>query len=157
MTQETTAAHERDWHEYGNYRQVHQNQMDRLIESGTVRTDELSFGEEKNARGEIAGATLSGRVRTASGAVLEVEKRFGVRYLRGRAQVRTVEYRYHAWLPGRSRRHLFRYDNHRGGPRRHGYGADGRELEAEPVADLPWLSEVIEEAQRLGAEASAAR
>ena len=157
MTQEPAAAHERDWHEYDNYRQVHQNQMARLIESGTVHADELIFGEERNARGEIAGATLGGRVRTASGAVLEVEKRFEVSYLRGRARVRTAEYRYHAWLPGRSRRHLFRYDNHRGGPRRHGYGADGRELEAEPVANLPWLSEVIEEAQRLGEEASAAR
>ena len=136
--------------------------MDRLIASGTASADESSFGEETDARGRIAKAWLSGRVYTASGAVLSVEKRFGVSYLRGRARVRTAEYRYHAWLPGPPRRDLFRYDNCHGGPdtlHRHGYGADGRELEAIPVAhaELPWLREVIEEAQRLGAEASAAR
>ena len=57
-------------------------------------------------------------------------------------EVRTGEYRYHAWLPGPPRRDLFRYDNCHGGLdtlHRHGYGPDGRELDPQPVthADLP--------------------
>ena len=152
----------RGWHEYGNYRLVHRNQMDRLIASGIVSADEAEFGEETDARGEIGKARLGGRVHTASGAVLSVEKEFEVRYRRGRAEVRTVEYRYHTWLPGPPRRDLFRYDNCHGGLdtlHRHGYGADGREEEPVPAAHaaLPWLSEAIEEAHRLGAASSAAR
>ena len=150
------ASRPRGWHEYGNYRLVHRNQMDRLIASGVVIADESDFEEETDARGEITEAELSGRVYTSSGAVLSPEKEFEVRYRRGRAEVRTREYRYHAWLPGPPRRDLFRYDNCHGGLdtlHRHGYAPDGRELDPLPVAhaDLPWLSEVIEEAQRLGA------
>ena len=108
--------------------------MDRLIASGIVSADEAEFGEETDARGGIARAWLIGRIRTASGA----------------------------WLPGPPRRDLFRYDNCHGGLdtlHRHGYGADGREEEPAPVAHaaLPWLSEAIEEAHRLGAAVSAAR
>ena len=150
------ASRPRGWHEYGNYRLVHRNQMDRLIASGVVIADESDFKEVTNARGEIVRASLIGRVHTACGAVLSPEKDFEVRYRRGRPEVRTSEYRYHAWLPGPPRRDLFRYDNCHGGLdtlHRHGYGPDGRELDPLPVAHaaLPWLSEVIEEAQRLGA------
>ena len=150
------ASRPRGWHEYGNYRLVHRNQMDRLIASGVVIADESDFAEVTGARGEIARAKLTGRIHIAGGVVLNVSKIFEVRYRRGRLEVRTDEYRYHAWLPGPPRRDLFRYDNCHGGLdtlHRHGYGPDGRELDPLPVAhaDLPWLSEVIEEAQRLGA------
>ena len=150
------ASRPRGWHEYGNYRVVHRNQMDRLIASGVVTADESDFEEEPDARGGIARARLIGRVHIAGGTVLNVSKLFTVRYRRGRAEVRTREYRYHAWLPGPPRLDLFRYDNCHGGLgtlHRHGYAPDGRGLDPLPVAhaDLPWLSEVIEEAQRIGA------
>ena len=151
----------RGWHEYGNYRLVHRNQMARLIAAGVVVADESTFREETDSRGEITEAGLIGRVHTAGGAVLSVEKDFEVRYRRGRVEVQTSEYRYHAWLPGPPLRDLFRYDNCHGGLdtlHRHGYGPDGRELAPRPVAHagLPWLSEVIEEAQRLGAASGGA-
>ena len=67
--------------------------------------------------------------------MLNVSKLFTVRYRRGRPEVRTREYRYHAWLPGPPRLDLFRYDNCHGGLgtlHRHGYGPDGRELDPLP-------------------------
>ena len=89
----TPGSRPRGWHEYGNYRLVHRNQMDRLIASGVVIADESSFAEDTDARGEITEARLIGRVHTACGAVLSPEKDFEVRYRRGRLEVRTSEYR----------------------------------------------------------------
>ena len=145
----------RNWHGFNNYREVHDSQMLRLAAEGVVAEDGLSFVERTDG-GALTSVELIGRVLTTSGAVLAVEKQLGVRYVRGRPEVLTDEYRYHAWLPGPPRRDLFRYDNCHGGLdtlHRHGYGPDGRELDPLPVAHaaLPWLSEVIEEAQRLGA------
>ena len=150
----------RDWHGFDNYRQVHDSQMLRLAAEGIVAEDGLSF-TERTAGGVLVSASLTGRVLTSSGAVLAVEKQLAVRYVRGRPEVRTVEYAYHAWLPGPPRLDLFRYDNCHGGLdtlHRHRYAPDGRELDPRPVAhaDLPWLSEVIEEAQRLGAASGGA-
>ena len=118
----------------------------------------LTF-EERVVGERLARARLTGRVVTASGAVLSVEKTYEVRQ-RGRrserTEVRTQEYRYHAWLPGPPERHLFRYDNCHGALDTlhcHRYSPDGAELELDdiPHDELPWLSEVIEETQRLGA------
>ena len=100
--------------------------------------------------------SLSGRVETATGPILSVEKRYEVRYVRGRPEVRTAEYRYHAFLPGPPVRNLFRYDNCHGGLdtlHRHAFDADGREQGFAEIAHdaMPWLSEVIEEAHRAGA------
>ena len=111
--------------------------------------EELVVGER------LARARLTGRVVTASGAVLSVEKTYEVRQRgrrRERTEVRTQEYRYHAWLPGPPFRDLFRYDNCHGGLDTlhcHRYSPDGAELELEdiPHDEMPWLSEVIEETQ----------
>ena len=98
---------------------------------------------------------LEGRAVTDSGAVLSVEKRYEIRHLRGRPEVRTREYRYHAFMPGPPARDLFRYDNCHGGLdtlHRHAFDADGEELDPEDIPHdaMPWLSEVIEETQRVG-------
>ena len=88
-------------------------------------------------------ARLTGRVVTASGAALSVEKTYEVRQRgrgSGRTEVRTQEYRYHAWLPGPPDRDLFRYDNCHGALdtlHHHRYSPDGAELEVE---DIPTTS-----------------
>ena len=92
--------HRRDWHGFDNYRQVHDGQMLRLAAEGVVVEDGLSF-TERTAGGVLVSASLTGRVLTSSGAVLAVEKQLAVRYVRGRPEVRTVEYAYHAWRRGR--------------------------------------------------------
>ena len=120
-----------------------------------VTEDLLSF-EEATAGGRLTEVVLSGRVVTASGAVLSVEKTYNVRQRGrggGRTEVRTREYRYHAWLPGPPARDLFRYDNCHGDLETlhcHRYGPDADErVEYIPHDALPWLSEVIEEVQHL--------
>lgn len=149
----------RDWHGYGGYQRTHRAYMDSLIESGIVHADGLAFSEDRNASGRIMRAWLRGRVLTASGAVLSVSKQFEARYQGGRARVRTLEYRYHAWLPGPPQRDLFRYDNCHGGLdtlHRHSYRADGSELPQEMIEHdyLPTLNVVIEETDEFGAMAA---
>ena len=144
----------RGWHEYGDYRLVHENQIGRLTESGVVTDDTLSF-DEQTAGGRLTEVSLYGRVETATGPILSVEKRYQVRHVRGRPEVRTAEYRYHAFIPGPPLRDLFRYDNCHGDLdtlHRHAFGADGHERGVAEIAHdaLPWLSEVIEEAYRAG-------
>ena len=146
----------RGWHEYGDYRLVHENQIGRLLDSGVLTEDTLSFEEQTAGGGRLTEVSLQGRVETATGPVLSVEKRYTVRYVRGRAEVRTAEYRYHAFSPGPPLRDLFRYDNCHGDLdtlHRHAFDADGREADVTEIAHdaMPWLSEVIEEAHRAGA------
>ena len=146
----------RGWHEYRDYQLVHENQLERLTAGGTVTSDSLVF-EERVAGTRLLTLRLHGRVETATGPILSVEKRYEVRDVRpGRPEVRTAEYRYHAFLPGPPVRNLFRYDNCHGGLdtlHRHAFGADGREQGFAEIAHdaMPWLSEVIEEAHRAGA------
>ena len=111
--------------------------------------------EERGAGTRLLSLRLRGRVETATGPILSVEKRYHVRHVRGRAEVRTAEYRYHAFIPGPPLRDLFRYDNCHGGLdtlHRHAFGADGHERDVADLAHdaMPWLSEVIEEAYRAG-------
>ena len=152
-------ARQRNWHGYDDYRRVHESHIARLIEAGIVTEDLLRF-EEETVGGRLTGLVLSGRVVTAGGAVLSVEKDYEVRQRgrgRGRTEVRTREYRYHAWLPGPPARDLFRYDNCHGDLETlhcHRYGPDaGERVEHIPHDALPWLSEVIEEAHRLAESA----
>ncbi|MCY4615901.1 MAG: hypothetical protein OXC71_05865, partial [Chloroflexi bacterium] len=60
-----------------------------------------------------------------------------------------------AFIPGPPVRDLFRYDNCHGGLdtlHRHTFDADGREHGVTEISHdaMPWLSEVIEEAERVG-------
>ena len=152
--QPARGSRRRGWHEYGDYRLVHENQILRLLDSGVVTDDTLSF-EGQTAGGRLTEVSLQGRVTTATGPILSVEKRYHVRYVRGRAEIRTAEYRYHAFIPGPPVRDLFRYDNCHGGLdtlHRHAFGAGGHERDVADLAHdaMPWLSEVIEEAHRAG-------
>ena len=96
---------------------------------------------------------LSGEIETASGGVLHVFKRLVMRTRRGRPQVLTALYIYHAlaWRDG-GVVDLVRYDNSHGDAgtlHRHVFDDDGRALGEEPIAleELPPLSGVVREVE----------
>ena len=126
--------------------------MNALFDEGVVVRDTQRFRENITADGRMTEVNLRGRVYTASGAVLVVNKWLEVRY-RARVEVRTHEYAYHAFVRSLPRRRdLFRYDNCHGGLdtlHRHHFGPDGEPQGSEPIAhhQLPWLSEIIREAE----------
>ena len=129
--------------------------MNVLSEEGVVTRDTLSFREIRR-RGELYRINLRGRVHTAHGAVLVVNKWLDVRHRR-QVEVRTFEYAYHAFVRRPSpRRDLFRYDNCHGGLDTlhcHRYVEPGGLVNLEPIAhdQLPWLSEIIREAESAAA------
>ena len=97
---------------------------------------------------------LSGEIETASGGVLHVHKRLDVRMRRGRPQVLTALYNYHAlvWREDGATVDLLRYDNSHGDTgtlHRHVFDDAGRTLREEPIAleELPPLSEVVREVE----------
>src|SRR5690606_29795339 len=93
---------------------------------------------ETYERGRLRDVFLEGRVETASGAILSVAKQLRARYnAENRAEVRTAEYAYHAFISlDEGERSLFRYDNSHGGLdtiHRHEFRPDGS---AGPIVDL---------------------
>ena len=149
-------ARQRGWHEFSDYKHVHNRQMSQLVEAGFVAEDNLSFGEVREG-GHLVGARLTGRIRTGSGSILTVKKEFETRGRAGRDEVRTKEYSYHAHTLVPRTCDLFRYDNCHGGLEtlhRHEFDANGDEAGQDDIAheEMPWLSEVIEEAQSAGAK-----
>lgn len=129
--------------------------MDGLVAEGVVVRDTQSF--RGNLRdGRLFEVNLRGRVLTASGGVLVVNKWLEVRH-QPRAEVRTREYAYHAFVRALPRRRdLFRYDNCHGGLdtlHRHGYDARGEPVAVEPIRhdELPLLSEIIRETEQAAA------
>ena len=129
--------------------------MDSLFEQGVVVRDTLTF-REISRHGELFRINLRGRVHTASGGVLVVNKWLEVCDHR-QAEVPTFEYAYHAFLRRPPpRRDLFRYDNCHGGLDTlhcHRYGAPEGPVSLEPIAhdELPWLSEIIRETESAAA------
>ncbi len=92
-----------------------------------------------------------------SGSILTVRKEFATRVRSGRLEVRTKEYAYHAHTLEPRTRNLFRYDNCHGGLgtlHRHEFDGNGDAACREDIAhdEMPWLSEVIEEAHWAGAK-----
>ena len=131
-------------------------QMSKLVKAGVVAEDNLSFGEVRED-GRLVGARLAGRIRTGSGSILTVRKEFQTRVRAGRQEVRTKEYAYHAHALEPHTCDLFRYDNCHGGLEtlhRHAFDGNGEEACREDIAheEMPWLSQVIEEAHSAGAE-----
>ena len=126
--------------------------MNALFDEGVVVRDTQRFRDNTTTDGRLTEVNLRGRVYTASGAVLVVNKWLEVRY-RARVEVRTHEYAYHAFVRSLPRRRdLFRYDNCHGGLdtlHRHRFGSDGEPQGLEPIPHhrLPWLSEIIREAE----------
>ena len=148
----------RGWHNYDNYRVTHDNHMDALVEEGVVVRDTLTFRENRDAAGRLVEVNLRGRIETANGGVLVVNKWLDVRHA-PRAEVRTHEYAYHAFVRAAPRRRdLFRYDNCHGGLEtlhRHAFGPDGNPTGIEPVAhdELPPLDQIIRETEEAAAAA----
>lgn len=97
---------------------------------------------------------LRGAITTASGGVLHVHKRLVMRTRRGRPQVLTALYIYHALVrrDDGATVDLLRYDNSHGDTgmlHRHVFDDAGRALREEPIAleALPPLSEVVREVE----------
>lgn len=142
----------RRWVSYERYRIVHENRIEALIREGVVVRDDTRFSETRKAE-TATDAFLSGEIETASGGVLHVFKRLVMRTRRGRTQVLTALYIYHALV----RRDgevvdLVRYDNSHGDTgtlHRHVFDGAGRALGEEPIAleELPPLSGVVREVE----------
>lgn len=150
----------RQWHTYDNYRVVHDKQMELLEARGVVLSHDVAFYEDfSSVTGELERVHLDGRIELSSGAKVRVDKWLAVQRDRiGRLEVVADVYAYHAWIVGSdgSELPLFRYDNadddDLASLHRHRFYDDGtpRELtEPVPAEQMPYLNEVIEEADRL--------
>jgi hypothetical protein len=144
----------RDWHAYGNYKVVHENQMAVLIDDGTVVRDTQTFRESRDTRtGDLVAVNLRGRVHTTSGGILVVNKWLEVRHAAGQVEVRTREYNYHAFIrKPPPRRDMFRYDNCHGSLDTlhcHHFNDEGEPLMSEMIRHdrMPFHSEIIREAE----------
>lgn len=132
--------------------------MDALHNEGVVTRDTLQFIETRDA-GALLEVNLFGRVHTASGALLHVNKWLAVEERSGIAYVMTRLYDYHAYLPhgGKTlQRDLFRYDNSHGDVdtlHRHRFDVEGVDHGKQDIAPerMPPLSFIIKETEWLGA------
>ena len=132
--------------------------MDTLRNEGVVIRDTLQFLEKIDPKSGLEQVNLRGRVVTASGGILIVNKWLNVRK-ESHIEVLSSLYRYQALLrrPRTRPEQIFRYDNCHGGVEtlhRHCFEA-GIETGIVGVAheELPPLSDIIREAE---AEAVAA-
>ena len=80
--------------------------MQDFRDEGFILEDDLSFRLLRPD--ELA---FEGRIRCQNGLFIDVKKFLKVREYRGRTQVRTIDYRYHAGVEGSEARTIFRYDN----------------------------------------------
>ncbi|TAJ17316.1 MAG: hypothetical protein EPO65_11400 [Dehalococcoidia bacterium] len=150
----------RNWHNYDDYRLVHERQMDALVQRGVIVAENVEFREQYSSiTQELERVRVIGRITLSSGALLDVDKWLGVRDHNGRPEVIADVYAYHAWVvePDGTELPIFRYDNSDDDDlaslHRHRYYTDGTQrerTEAVPHDRMPYLSEVIEEADRLG-------
>lgn len=145
----------RSWHEYANYRVVHENATEALVREGLVVSDTTEFREAVDPGGRLLQVNVRGRVLTSGGAVVIVNKWLDVQTDDfNRAAVLTSEYDYHAYRVAPPRRDLFRYDSCHGLPdlHVHRFHTDGIEVERpSPIAleRMPPLNEIIREADAL--------
>lgn len=128
--------------------------MDALVAEGIVISDSVAFVESRAGR-QLIEVNLRGRVETVSGAVLTVNKWLEVDIVRGRVNVRTREYDYHAHMRDATHHNLFRYDNCHGGVdtlHKHVFDLAGREFELRPIEQetMPPLNLVVREADFCG-------
>ncbi len=129
--------------------------MDALVAEGLVVTDSVTFVESRSGR-ELLEVNVRGRVKSASSATVTVNKWLEVSVVRGRVNVRTREYDYHAHilLDGRHQ-NLFRYDNCHGDVdtlHKHVFDIAGREVRISAIAPsaMPPLNVVVREAEFCG-------
>src|SRR5687768_646870 len=86
---ESRGAH--GWNSLDNYIQVHARRMQDFHDEGFILKDGLSF--RSLSPDELV---IAGRISCHNGLFVDVKKFLEVRKHRGRTQVRTVDYRYHA-------------------------------------------------------------
>ncbi|MGH2614134.1 MAG: toxin-antitoxin system TumE family protein [Thermomicrobiales bacterium] len=126
--------------------------MQDFHEEGFLLNDGLSFRRPRADR-----LVIDGRVWCQGGLYFDVEQTLAVRVFRGRRQVRTVRYTFHAGVEGSRNRCVFRYDNfhaysreeHPDAHHKHIFNHGTWEEIVPPVwvgeASRPQLSDVIEE------------
>src|SRR5687768_14428459 len=93
------------WNTLDNYLQVHWRRLQDFYDEGFVVEVSLSFQLIRADR-----LAFEGRIRCQGGLFIDVEKSLAVRVVRGRRQVRTMRYTYHAGVEGSAARSIFRYD-----------------------------------------------
>lgn len=125
--------------------------MDSLAAEALVFRDTLTFRELRKESGALRWVNLRGRIQCCDGVVIAVNKGLDVALNdRNQIVVRGNAYSYHAWVRGRPRRHILRYDNSHGenALHRHFFDVAGNQIAIEPVSldSLPRLDLVIREA-----------
>lgn len=128
--------------------------MESLEAEGLVHRDSLAFREVRRPTGDIAWVNLRGRIWCSDDVLIRVDKWLATTPgRRGGLLVKGRWYSYHAWIPGKPRRDLLRYDNSHGEGdlHRHFFDDSGDEIAIEPVSydSLPRLDLLIREAVAL--------
>lgn len=141
------------WLRFDRYQEIHEGTLDR---HPFVVEDRTEFERVEDSDG--VSYRLEGDVLCAGGIVVEVSKYYDVRLRRGHEEIRGVQYRYTARVPGRG--NVVRYDNlHLETPdeyHRHVYDLTDwaqTELQLLKRDDFPTLGEVIEEVMQLASGA----
>ncbi len=134
-----------DWNSYDHYRTIHEIRLAEhpFVDHDTPNT--IVFDDT----GEEGVIAQRGLVYCLRDVLLEVEKVMEVRYSGGQRRVRTVSFRYAAWIRGGNS--VLRYHNiHRGDSDYHHRVFDphtGQEIFYEPLQrhQFPVFSEVLDE------------
>src|SRR3972149_3968058 len=114
-TQRGSRSWRRTWYPYEEYINVHLSHMDDLHARGYVLSDSIEFIERRDDRHALRFVVVRGRIRCSDNVAITVRKILEVRRgRRNRHEVLGVDYSYHAYVRGRPRRDLFRYDNAHG-------------------------------------------
>lgn len=134
-----------EWNSYDHYRTIHEIRLAEhpFVDHDTPNTIVFDDTEEEDV------ITQRGVVYCRRGVVLEVEKVMEVRYSNGQRRVRTMSFRYAAWVRGGNP--VLRYHNiHRGDRQYHHRVFDpvtGGEVFYEPLEryQFPIFTEVLDE------------
>ena len=128
--------------------------MDSLYAEGLILRDTVSFREIYTPSGALRLVNVRGRIYCPARVRVAVSKYLEVGLNeRNQLVVKGRLYSYHAWVSGKPRRDLARYDNSHGvdSLHRHFFDENGFEVATESVAydSLPRLDLIIREALAL--------
>ncbi len=148
-----TRGEKHGWLRFDRYQEIHEGTLDR---HPFVIEDRTEFERAEDSGG--VSYRLEGDILCTVGIVIEVSKYYHVRRRRGYEEIRGVQYRYTARVPGSG--NIVRYDNlHLDTPdeyHRHVYDlATWSHIEVQLLKreDFPTLGEVLEEVMHLASEA----
>jgi len=146
-----------DWYSYDNYRNVHDNYMQQLMNEGVVVRDRLTIHEVSDGD-RLVKVQIEGDIECKNDLMVSVNKWLDVRKSpHGRDEVKGCHYSYHTWIRG-PRQPILRYDCAHGegveGLHRHYFDPSTGTGIQEPISlhELPTLEQFIREALALKAD-----